>query len=491
MPRTRSRFPAAFVLVTGWLAPLAPAAADWHALTGLEQTGARVSASAIDLSDNKVIQQLHADVRLTPASLTKLVVAAAALDSWPADKMFETEVVAAAPPSNGRIAGDVFLVGAGDPSLTGQNLWALAAQIKGAGVTSVAGRLVVMPAPFASVECETKDRCDAAKISDSAFDAPLASIGIDFGTWCIEVRATAVGQAAAIIGCSAQLPMTIQGAVTTSAAAKKTTLRVERLTSADGVDSLRVGGTVPVDSSQRVYRAMSNPALGVGMLLKATLDDMGINVAGDVTVRDGAPPKNAVVLAQTEGLALKEQLGRMLRFSNNYIADVLTLTLAAATDDTPPTTLSAASGTLAAFMMRTQKRSKTPYATPPILHSGSGLTPENQLSANDLVGLLSNEYRDTRNFGAFYGGLVVPRQAPFVFLRGGSNGWLDRIALKTGTMNEPHSVCGVAGYLRKKDGGWIAFAIIVNGGATRMKHVPLYKAMEAIRSDIEKLLARY
>ncbi len=58
-------------------------------------------------------------------------------------------------------------------------------------------------------------------------------------------------------------------------------------------------------------------------------------------------------------------------------------------------------------------------------------------------------------------------------------------------MNVPHSVCGMAGFLRKKDGGWIAFTIIVNGGVTRMKHVPLYKALEAIRADIEQLLVRY
>ena len=85
----------------------------------------------------------------------------------------------------------------------------------------------------------------------------------------------------------------------------------------------------------------------------------------------------------------------------------------------------------------------------------------------------------------------MPRQSPFIFLRNGSAGWQDRIALKTGTMDDPHSVCGMAGFLRKKDGGWITFAVIVNGGTTQMKHVPLYKALEAIRADIEQLLVRY
>jgi D-alanyl-D-alanine carboxypeptidase/D-alanyl-D-alanine-endopeptidase (penicillin-binding protein 4) len=52
------------------------------------------------------------------------------------------------------------------------------------------------------------------------------------------------------------------------------------------------------------------------------------------------------------------------------------------------------------------------------------------------------------------------------------------------------SVCGVAGYLRKKDGGWMSFAVIVNGG-DRMRRVPLYKSMEAIRKDIEAILSQH
>ncbi len=56
-------------------------------------------------------------------------------------------------------------------------------------------------------------------------------------------------------------------------------------------------------------------------------------------------------------------------------------------------------------------------------------------------------------------------------------------------MNDPVSVCGLAGYLRKRDGGWIAFAVIVNGSARR-SHVPLDTALRAAQSDLEALLAR-
>ena len=462
---------------------------DWHALSTLQQSGARVSAAAVDLSDNAVIQQLNADVRLTPASLTKLAVAAAALSVWPADKMFKTQLLAAGTVDEGRLTGDLYLVGAGDPSLTGESLLSLAAQVKSAGITSVTGKLFVIPSPFATVRCETKDRCEAGMRSATAYDAPLASIGTDFGTWCVDVRATRVGKPAAVTGCTTRLPIAVQGIVSTTASSKGAALRVERLT-IDGDDTLRIGGTLEEGMTQIVYRAMSDPARGAGLLLRASLLDMGIQLAGGVAVEDGTPPAAAYMVAKAQGLSLKEQLGRMLRFSNNYIADVLTLTMAAETGN-KPASLSDAARTLTSFMVRTQGKQRQKGLTPPLLMSGSGLTPENELSANDLVRLLAYEYHDTRNFGSFYGGLVVPRQSPFIFLRNGSAGWQDRIALKTGTMDDPHSVCGMAGFLRKKDGGWITFAVIVNGGVTQTKHVPLYKALEAIRTDIEQLLVRY
>jgi D-alanyl-D-alanine carboxypeptidase/D-alanyl-D-alanine-endopeptidase (penicillin-binding protein 4) len=474
-----------------WLACVAPANADWAALAALQKSGARVSASAVDLSDDTVIQQINADLRLTPASLTKLAVAAAALNVWHANRMFKTQVHAAGSLNNGQLDGDLYLVGAGDPSLTGESLLGLAGQIKIAGFKSVSGRLVVVPAPFASVECETKDRCDASVRSDTAYNAPLASIGTDFGTWCIDVRATTPGNPATITGCTTRLPIPVIGTIQTVKSDKGAPFWIERTTDAEGNDNLKVGGTIEGGVSQEVYRAMSSPALGAGLLLAASLADMGVQVARPVIVKDGALPADAYVVARIEGLVVKEQLGRMLRFSNNYIADVLTLTMAAEIGKTPPKSLSEASKTLSDFMVRTQDRKQRAALAPPVILSGSGLTPENEMSANDLIRLLGYQYRDARNFGSFYGGLVVPRQSPFAFLRNGSPAWQDRIALKTGTMDDPHSVCGMAGFIRKNDGGWISFAIIVNGGKTQNRHIPLYKALEAIRTDVEHLLKRY
>ena len=254
---------------------------------------------ALDLDSAAVLQQLNAERRLTPASLTKLAVAAATLNRWSADKAFETRLVGHGALHAGELAGDVIFDGSGDPTLEYHALLALAVQAVGAGVTAVRGRVVVNLAPFAEVGCETPDRCGALLRSDTAFNAPLSAVGIDYGNWCVSVQPTSIGAAAQVRGCGvAHLPIPVEGSIITSAAPAKKTFWVERATHA-GVDVLRVGGQLPSGAGERVYRAMSNPALGVGLLLRESLREVGVRVPGDVTytltvnpgaAAPGAPP---------------------------------------------------------------------------------------------------------------------------------------------------------------------------------------------------------
>jgi serine-type D-Ala-D-Ala carboxypeptidase/endopeptidase (penicillin-binding protein 4) len=463
-----------------------PEREPWPALAQLARSGAQVSAAAIDLDNKHVLEELHADTHLTPASLTKLVTAAAALNQWPPDKVFHTRLLTSGAIVAGELRGDLLLLGAGDASLDDQSFWSLAAQLRGAGVTRVRGRLVVIPAPFGAVGCETQDRCDALQHSDRSYNAPLGALGVDFGNWCLLVRPGLPGAVAALQGCGVnQLPVAVEGAIRTVAPSAHQTFWVERVTDAKG-DHLRVGGDVPAGPTQQLYRAMSDPVLGAGLLLKEMLRELGVSMSGEVITAVAAPPASAVPLADVQGLSLGEQLGRMLHYSNNYIADVLTLDLAAEVSGSAPTQLSTAATVLADFLARVE----APAVPAALLHSGSGLTPENLLSADDLVTVLAHAYRETRRFPTYYSGLVVPRDAPFGFLREGQDAWLDRVAIKTGSMDVPHSVLGIAGYLRKRDGGWIAFAAIVNGGPDRA-HIPLREALQAARADVEALLERY
>lgn len=77
-----------------------------------------------------------------PASTQKLYTAAAALAVLGPDTTLPTEVRATGPVLDGGIlAGDLVLVGGGDPKLNGDDLQRLAFEVAGAGITTVAGWL--------------------------------------------------------------------------------------------------------------------------------------------------------------------------------------------------------------------------------------------------------------------------------------------------------------------------------------------------------------
>jgi D-alanyl-D-alanine carboxypeptidase/D-alanyl-D-alanine-endopeptidase (penicillin-binding protein 4) len=337
--------------------------------------------------------------------------------------------------------------------------------------------------PFGELGCDSIDRCNGLRRTSRAYNAAPSAIGVNYGSWCITVRAPAGATRASAGGCaSGELPIPLTGTVRIGSGAA---LSIERSTDDKG-DRITVGGNIAAGEERSVHRAMSDPAAGTGQIMRGILQQAGITVDGGVetTLNAGATPQR---LAKVDSLLLQEQVGRMMRWSNNYIADVLTMGIALARTGKPPASLAEAAGGLTTLL---GADCCTVPGSSPVMESGSGLTTTNRLSAQDLVQVLRREYRDPRRFPAFQGSFVVPRDGAFEFLKTGNDDWLDRVSLKTGSLTEPVSVNGIAGYLRRRDGGFMAFAIIVNG-SDRLPQVSRTDALGAARADLEALLARY
>lgn len=129
--------------LSGIVTPAALGAAASHSCLVVDQAGHTLSSVA-------------ADQPLIPASNMKLLTAAAALDVLGPTYRYTTTVSALRAPVAGVVTGDLYLVGGGDPDLvTPQyeatlrdpvppttSLPALAAQVRAAGVTEVAGGVV-------------------------------------------------------------------------------------------------------------------------------------------------------------------------------------------------------------------------------------------------------------------------------------------------------------------------------------------------------------
>ncbi|MDP9387721.1 MAG: D-alanyl-D-alanine carboxypeptidase/D-alanyl-D-alanine-endopeptidase [Actinomycetota bacterium] len=120
----------------------------------------------------------NAHLPLTPASTQKLFTAVAALAALGPDAKLETAVRAHGIVADGRLQGDLVLVGGGDPSLRSRgahSLDTLAAQVSAAGIRRVAGDLV-----------GDESRFDAARTAPGWLDwhvpqiiGPLSALAVD------------------------------------------------------------------------------------------------------------------------------------------------------------------------------------------------------------------------------------------------------------------------------------------------------------------------
>ena len=91
---------------------------------------------------------------------------------------------------------------------------------------------------------------------------------------------------------------------------------------------------------------MSDPAAGAGLILRSILLQTGVIVDGPVETPAKAVPSATRGAGRVEGLPLQEQVGRMMRWSNNYIADVLTMGVALERNRKAPQSLAEASAEL-------------------------------------------------------------------------------------------------------------------------------------------------
>lgn len=117
-----------------------PSAAD---LIDAASIGGRVGFAVADAATGQMLETLHPLFPLPPASVTKAITCAYGLDRLGPGFRFRTQVLADGPVLDGRLDGDLWLVGAGDPLFDTDALAGLAQGVRDIGLREVTGRLMV------------------------------------------------------------------------------------------------------------------------------------------------------------------------------------------------------------------------------------------------------------------------------------------------------------------------------------------------------------
>ncbi|UYG03430.1 D-alanyl-D-alanine carboxypeptidase/D-alanyl-D-alanine-endopeptidase [Halomonas sp. LR3S48] len=465
-----------------WL-PLAASATGFPELEKMLEKGFQISAEVRLLGDGgrsgEVLGAIEPQRQLSPASVSKAYLAAAALDRWGPQHRFTTRLVSTADlDASGILRGDLILDGGGDPALASEDLWRLAQRLHQAGVREIEGRLVVSQWRFGPVECITTDRCEAQSRAANSYSALLSSAGVNHGNWCVNVAPGVSGEPARVTSCDSQsLIVGIDNQVETRAAGTGTEFSAERVTREEG-DVMLLRGHIALDAAPRdVYRASGDPARQTARTLTAMLEQAGISIGDGYATSIEPPPASARSLAEVEGKSLQELLLHVMNYSNNFMADVLALNLV----DTPRATLLQAGEAIQDYV------AGLPDHGPVIMFSGSGLTTENRTSAQGANTLLESMFHRSSLFPSFVASFQSPSNGVSRFIRRGSPLVQDHLMLKTGTLNQPHAVRAASGYFRTRSGRWGVFTVLVNGTAST-PWLNWAQVLDPLTQDLERMI---
>ena len=246
-----------------------------------------------DADSGEVLYSLNADRYFLPASNAKLFTAALTLATLGSDYCFHTTIESRATPnSEGVLAGDLVLVGRGDPNLSNRIfpfakkterdgppekiLAELADQVVAHGVKKITGDVIGDDSYFAGGAYPSGWAIDDMLWS---YGASVSALEINDGVFFLELNAAeAVGPPATFTIAPSTNVYQIRNEVVTAAKGSPQKLSVER---EPGSTLIVVSGSMPVGAQPHsIAIAIDRPAEYAAVLLKTLLEARGVAVEG-------------------------------------------------------------------------------------------------------------------------------------------------------------------------------------------------------------------
>ena len=386
---------------------------------------AKVGFIVVDARTGAVLDAHQADQALPPASVAKAVTALYALEMLGPDFRFSTRVVALGPVVNGRLEGDLALIGGADPTLTSDQLGALAEQIKDAGIIEVTGEFLVFAGALPTVRA-----IDRAQPEHLGYNPAISGLNLNFnrvhfewkraqGNYDITMQARAVRYSPGVHSARMQIV--------------DRSFPVFDYTDGRDHDRWSVAKGALGNEGAR-WLPVRYPEIYAGEVFQTIMRSHGIVLRGATIHHDAAP--EGIVLAEIRSKPLQDILQGMLKHSTNLTAEVV-------------------------GMMASAKRAGTPKNL-----IGSAVQMNQWLK--DKYGIEAAGFVDHSGLGG--AARVSARTLATVMVEAGPEGPLapilkqinakivpGQLRAKTGTLN---FVSGLAGYYKTPQGRDLAFAVV-------------------------------
>ncbi len=401
----------------------------------------------------------HNPARLqTPASTQKIITTAVAAERLGWDYRYTTKIYATGQMSGGDLDGDLVVVSNGDPTINPRqpDRWgafdAWAKELYARGLRRVGGQLIGDDNAFA------EPGWGVGWAWDDLVTGYGAAVGaLQYNENQIELM-IGPGQAAgdrAIISVSPPgSGIVLSHAVTTVAEGQPSRVTLYRL---PGSNLLTVSGQMAVGAQAITeYAAAPNPTVLYLNALREALARNGIFVGGSSLDIDDARVKpdyaRASVLLEDRSPTIGAMIDVCLKWSRNQYAETFLYSVA------PSGAEATASGSLGSVRETLGQWGVTSdlYVT----RDGSGLSRNDYLAPDALVGVLTQMWKDPKHREPFRSALPQSAVSGFLANRLKNSPAAERVWAKTGSMSNVRSL---AGYVMTADNEPLVFAFMATG----------------------------
>lgn len=449
---------------------------DTQALIAQLPAGASASFIAKNLDTNEVITQYQSDIFMLPASTQKVFTALAAKLTLPEDFKFQTALLTNGTIQDGVMNGDLIARFTGDPNLTSGQIFQLFSELKKQGVRKITGNLILDTSVFAS-----HDKASGWIWNDltMCFNAPPAAINIDHNCFYVNLNADQnVGEQIKV-----DVPPAYPVQVFSSAyvVSKEEAPFCQLDVMVNDNNRYQVKGCLARQAAPfGLSFSVQDPTAYGANIIRAILKRLGIQFDGQI--KEPLAAQTGTLLAEHYSAPLPELLKKMMKKSDNQIADSLFRTVAHHQQKR------AASFQLGSFVVRNLLKSKANINfNNSVITDGSGLSRHNQVSAATMLQALEYIAQNESSLHLFE---TFPIAGVDGTLSGRSSMTNEPLAkniiAKTGALK---GVYNLAGFMKNARGERIAFVQFINGYSTgdlesKTKRAPLINFEQSLYSAL-------
>lgn len=411
----------------------------------------------------RIVFARNADRLFSPASVTKILVASAAVALLPPDYRYRTSVYAAGLADGGVVNGDLVLYGRGDPTLSGRfedsasvAFDALADSLRARGIVRVTGDVVGDASYFDSLLVHPSW---AGYDLNWWYAAPVTALGFNENSVDFTITPTEPGSPPAISFAPDIGVVQFTNHARTVPADSARTIDFYR---APGTNTIWTSGDVPADVRPWTeHVAVWDAPSWAAAALRQSLERHGIAVDGRVrTTYDStayAAARLRAPLAEHWSVPLPDILRPILESSQNWFADLLLKTLGR--EFRGVGSFAAGIDVERRFLIDSLAVDSTAFD----VVDGSGLSHSDLATPRALVQVL-RAMRRRPDTDAFVTALPVAGHSGTLRQRFRDTSLEGRVRAKTGSIDR---VNALAGYLELDGGRTWTFAILLNHHTAR------------------------